>query len=175
MTGFLSKLFGGSKDASKGNEYTKAVDEVLGKLIDKAGFDLSFEVTSPAANTVSVELKGGDENLVTDRDGQLLDSIQLYLLRVLQHRFHDEKVDVVIDCSQYRQEANKQLEDLAERLKDKALTSNKSVYFRALPPKDRKVIHQYLANDERVKSRSVGEGLYKRIKIYPARPVEVEK
>ena len=57
--------------------------------------------------------------------------------------------------------------NLAEKLKNRAIDQGKSVYLRALPPKDRKIIHQFLANDDRVKSRSVGDGLYKKIKIYP--------
>jgi spoIIIJ-associated protein len=58
---------------------------------------------------------------------------------------------------------------LADKLKGIAIDKGKSVYFRALPPKDRKLIHQYLAEDGRVKSRSVGEGHFKKIKIYPNR------
>ena len=57
---------------------------------------------------------------------------------------------------------------LAEKLKGIAVSKKKSVYFRALPPKERKIVHQYLADDDRVKSRSIGDGLYKKIKIYPA-------
>ncbi|MCB0415883.1 MAG: hypothetical protein KDD50_16215, partial [Bdellovibrionales bacterium] len=67
----------------------------------------------------------------------------------------------------FRQEANDELIKLAEKLKGIALKKKKSVYFRALPPKDRKIIHQYLAEDGRVKSQSVGDGLYKKIKIFP--------
>ena len=62
--------------------------------------------------------------------------------------------------------------ELAEKLKGIALEKGKSVYFRALPPKDRKVIHQYLAEDGRVKSRSIGEGHFKKIKIYPTQTSE---
>ena len=61
--------------------------------------------------------------------------------------------------------------DLADRLKGIVLSKSKPVYIRALPPKDRKVIHQYLAEDSRVKSRSVGEGHYKKIKIYPTKEI----
>lgn len=57
--------------------------------------------------------------------------------------------------------------ELADKLKEIALTKGKPVYFRALPPKDRKVVHQYLAEDGRVKSRSVGDGHFKKIKIFP--------
>ena len=99
----------------------------------------------------------------------MIDSVQLFLKRVIQHHFPDDRTDVVIDCNGFIEESSKELVELAEKLKGIALEKGKSVYFRALPPKDRKVIHQYLASDDRVKSRSIGDGLYKKIKIYPAK------
>ena len=58
-------------------------------------------------------------------------------------------------------------QDEFEKLKNVAVEKGKPVYFRALPPRDRKLIHQFLAEDGRVKSRSVGEGVFKKIKIFP--------
>jgi len=78
-------------------------------------------------------------------------------------------VNVYCDSNNYRKEASEELIKLADKLKKIALDKNKSVYFRALPPKDRKTIHQYLAEDGRVKSKSVGEGHFKKIKIFPAK------
>ncbi len=72
-----------------------------------------------------------------------------------------------VDSNDFREKSNQTLVELAEKLKEVAIERGKSVYFRALPPKDRKVIHQYLAQDERVRSKSIGEGLFKKIKIYP--------
>ena len=67
------------------------------------------------------------------------------------------------------EETEAALIERAESLKTIAIEQGRSVYYRALPPKDRKVVHQYLSKDPRVKSRSLGEGLYKKIKIYPAK------
>ncbi len=174
MTGFFSKIFGGGKAEANKPEHTDVVNETLEGLVKKSGLDLEYTVTLAGENNIAVEIKGQDEKLLIDKEGMTLDAIQLFLLRVLQHRFHDEKIDVTVDCSEYRREANRQLEEVADQLREKVLTNNKSVYYRALPPKDRKVIHQYLANDGRVRSRSVGEGLYKRIKVYPVRSPEAE-
>jgi spoIIIJ-associated protein len=174
MTGFFSKIFGGGKSDVNAPEHINVVNETLKGLVEKSGLDVEFNVTASGENSVAVQISGSDEKMLTDKDGMTLDAIQLFLLRVLQHRFHDEKIDVTVDCSEYRREANRQLEEVADQLREKVLTNNKSVYYRALPPKDRKVIHQYLANDGRVRSRSVGEGLYKRIKVYPVRSQEAE-
>jgi len=94
---------------------------------------------------------------------------------VVQHNFPDDKTNILIDCDGFREESNKALIDLAEKLKGIALEKGKSVYCRALPPKDRKIVHQYLAADERVRSRSIGDGLFKKIKIYPAKHSAAEE
>jgi spoIIIJ-associated protein len=75
----------------------------------------------------------------------------------------------MVDCGGYRDETANALIERAENLKQICIEQGKSVYYRALPPKDRKVVHQYLAKDPRIKSRSLGDGLYKKIKIYPAK------
>jgi spoIIIJ-associated protein len=173
MTGFFSKLFGGKKKTGGNASNTvELVEEILGGLFDKAGFELKFNVrTDGGAETeeITVELSGSDEELLTEKEGGLLDALQLFIKRVTQHQLPDARVNVSFDCNGFREESNRELVELAEKLRDKALEQGRSVYLRALPPKDRKIVHQYLANDERVRSRSVGDGLYKKIKIYPVK------
>lgn len=181
MSGFFSKLFGGGKkkeEVSAGTGSTQAVaaealvNEVMGGLIERAHLDLSFKVTGTKngdTEEITVEVSGADESLVTEKEGALLDAFQLFIKRVLQHQLPDVQVNVNFDSNGFREESSKELIDLAEKLKEKCLEQGRSVYLRALPPKDRKIVHQHLANDERVRSRSVGDGLFKKIKIYPVK------
>jgi spoIIIJ-associated protein len=182
MSGFFSKLFGGKKkdtssttssaSGSGSGSTVSLVEDVMRGLVEKAQLDLSFDVTSDAngeTEEITVQLSGPDENLVTEKEGALLDAFQLFIKRVLQHQLPDARVNVNFDSGNFREESSKSLVELAEKLKEKALEQGRSVYLRALPPKDRKIVHQYLANDERVRSRSVGDGLYKKIKIYPVK------
>lgn len=171
MAGFLSKLFGG-----KGKEETNVqtmIKKTLEELFHKAYFDLSFDLKSSTSDsgevTVRIELYGADEELFKDRKGQILDAFQLYLKRVIQHNFPEDKTNIMVDCGGYREESEQALIDRAENLKTIAIEQNKSVYYRALPPKERKIVHQYLAKDPRVKSRSLGDGHFKKIKIFPAK------
>lgn len=183
MSGFFSKLFGGgTKKSETGNTYangaaegtaTALVETTMQGLLDRAGLDITFDVRSEGTvnetEEITVELSGSDEALLTEKEGALLDAFQLFFKRALQHQLPDARVNVSFDCNGYRDESSKALVELAEKLKEKCLEQGRSVYFRALPPKDRKVVHQHLANDERVRSRSVGDGLYKKIKIYPVK------
>lgn len=168
---FLSKLFGGKKKAS--SDVESLISATVEGLIEKAQFELAFDVRSEQnageEPKITVEFEGADEELLKDKEGQMIDALQLFLKRVIQHHFPEDRTEVLIDCNGYREESSQQLIELAEKLKGIALEKGKSVYFRALPPKDRKIIHQHLASDERVKSRSIGDGLYKKIKIYPVK------
>ena len=141
-------------------------------MIEKSGFELSFELSTEKTDSESVltiEFSGADEELLKDKKGQLLDAFQLLVKRVIQHNFPEDKTNVMVDAGGYREETEQALIDKAENLKQMALEQGRSVYYRALPPKERKIVHQYLAQDPRIKSRSLGDGLYKKIKIYPVK------
>jgi spoIIIJ-associated protein len=166
---FFKRLFGGKKES--GGEVENLVRQTLDGLIEKGNFELEYELSFEADDKgepqVLIEMKGADAEILRDKEGQMIEALQLFIKRVLQHHLPDDRSNVVIDSNGYREESSQALVELAEKLKGIALEKGKPVYFRALPPKDRKVIHQYLAGDERVKSRSIGEGVYKKIKIYP--------
>ncbi len=173
MAGFFSKLFGGGGKKKGEATALELAQGAMTGIIEKANFDLKFTVSSQGEKDkeeITFNLEGKDADLLTEKEGALLDSIQMFIKRVIQHQLPESRVDVHFDCNGYREEANKSLVELAEKLRDRALEQGRSVYFRALHPKDRKVVHQYLAGDERVRSRSVGDGLFKKIKIYPVKP-----
>jgi spoIIIJ-associated protein len=165
--GLFTKIFGGKNSTGEGQGL---INDLLNGTIERAGLDISFDIKfdkSGDKEVIRVEFFGEDENLFVEKDGALLDAFQLFLKRALQHSDATNNSQLYCDCNGFRDKANQSLVELAEKLKNRALDQGKSVYLRALPPKDRKVIHQFLANDERVKSRSIGDGLYKKIKIYP--------
>ena len=170
MAGFFQKLFGGGK--SKAGDVEAMVQDTLEGLIEKSGLDLDFDITEKKDgdnNTLAIDLSGPDEEIMRDKKGQVLDAFQLIIKRIIQHNFPVDKTNITVDSGGYREETEAALIERAESLKIIAIEQGRSVYYRALPPKDRKVVHQYLSKDPRVKSRSLGEGLYKKIKIYPAK------
>lgn len=173
MVGFFSKIFGSEKK----NDLESIVEATLNGILEKGNFDLSYELNlskKEELTEIKIEFSGGDEELLKDYKGQLLDAIQLILKRVTQHHFSEVLTNIIVDCGGYREESEAALIERAEHLKTIAIEQGKSVYYRALPPKERKVVHQYLALDGRVKSRSLGDGLYKKIKIFPAKSADLE-
>lgn len=167
MTGLFGKIFGSKKKKAEGLE--GIVTDMVGEIVALSGWEIEFDVFKDDVGDVNVNFSGLDEEMFTSKEGALLDALQLFVRRAVQHQMPDEQANINLDCANFREQANDALIALAEKLKGIALQKGKSVYFRALPPKDRKVIHQYLAEDGRVKSRSIGDGHFKKIKIYPVK------
>ncbi len=169
MSGFFGKLFGKNSSDEKPSDTKSVIEDCLEGLKATSELVFDYDVVAEGEDNINVEIHGADEEIFRAREGQLLDAIQLFLTRVVQHRLPESHVSIRVDNAGFRDQANQELTDLAEKLKNVALEKGKPVYFRALPPRDRKVIHQYLAEDGRVRSRSVGEGFFKKIKIYAVR------
>ncbi len=184
MSGFFSKLFGNNKSANGssqnsggGSEAVAMVEQTIAGVVERAGFALEFTVESQVNGEIEdivVQFTGDDEDMMTAENGEMLDSFQLFAKRVLQHKLPEARVEVHTDASGFRERATQSLVDLTDKLKDKCLESGKSQYMRPLAPKDRKTVHQHLATDERVRSRSIGEGHFKKVKIYPAKSARDE-
>ena len=167
MKGFLGKLFGGAEKSKDDSSPASILADVLETIISIAKLELSFDVlVNEETKGVKIDLYGKDEGLLLNRDGQLLDGMQLYLRRVIQHQMPDTRVDLVLDCDSYRERSDESLLKLANKLKGIVIQKGKPVYVKALPPAKRKTVHQFLADDDRVKSRSIGDGHFKKVKIF---------
>jgi predicted RNA-binding protein Jag len=159
------------KKLFKGKEKTPAslVEQVLQDLLEKGGFLLSMEIKEKNEEEIFVDIFGEDEGLLKTKDGRFLLALQTYLNRVVQHHFFGQSVFVRLDSGNFFEEKEQRLLDLADKLKQKALSTGRPVYIKkALSPFQRRKVHQFLTEDGEVRTSSVGEGFYKNICITPA-------
>lgn len=142
------------------------IEDTLMGILERGNFNLSYEISFlDKENRVEIELFGEDEKMLVDRDGQLLNAIQSLIFSVVQNNFSDKKTYVSVDCQGFLQRQDKELIQLADKLKKIVLKKKTPVYFRVLPPKDRRTVYQHLLKDDRVVGESIGEGHFKKIKL----------
>ena len=164
----LTKLFGGSavKIGMEG-----VLDDVVNHVIKYSSLKLSYDVKkSKDGKNILFDFYGEDEELIRDKEGAFLNAMQLFLKRVQQNKnkSNEKYMNVIVDSGTFREDQDQSLIDLAEKLKLLCLERQKPVYFRAFLPRERRIIHQYLSDDSSIRSKSIGEGLFKKIKVYPA-------
>ena len=158
----MLNLFGAKKQSSK-----KEITEVLNEILEKGGFSLSFQV-SEKEEEVLVDIFGEDEGLLKTREGKLLQALQTYCLCALKKKFPESQQRIVVDSNGFWEEQQKRLFSLVEDLVEKAVQTNRPVVLKkALAPNERRLVHEKVSKDERIKSLSFGEGFYKNIKFVP--------
>ncbi|MEE4314332.1 MAG: Jag N-terminal domain-containing protein [Desulfofustis sp.] len=108
--------------------------------------------------------------ILTSQEGRTLDSLQ-YLLRKIVSRKLPGRIQLSIDVGDYRARRNEQLRDQALHYATQVKQDGKTQVIASLNPSERRVVHVCLQDDPEVRSRSIGEGLFKKVLIYkPGKP-----
>ncbi len=142
-----------------------AIRDLTQTLLAKMGFELEVEA-SLSGDQLRVRIHPGAhlEELV-GREGNVLDALQ-YLLRKIVAQRLPGRLDLSLDAGNYREQRQQELRELALDLARQVKSTGTSQTLGALNPADRRIVHLALKDDPDIRSVSIGEGLFKRIRIY---------
>ncbi len=115
---------------------------------------------------IEAEFKTSDASLLIGNKGQTLNAIEL-LLNVLVNRGAEPRVKIVVDTEGYRGRRQEALERLAIKLADKVIKTGKKCEMESMNAHERRIIHMTLQNNPAIESIAEGEGIYRRVVIYP--------
>jgi len=136
---------------------------LLKRFCEHLGFVSHYEVVrAEDAYEINLETDGSD-GLLIGRGGETLAALQ-HLFARMASRIDDE-MRVRVDVAGYRKRRHDQLRKKAADLAARALEGGQDVLTEPLPADERRIIHLALADDKRVETRAVGEGLTKRVVI----------
>lgn len=120
---------------------------------------------------IILNIETEDAGLLIGKQGQTLEALQYLISKILAKKSR-RKVRVSIDVESYRARHNEALVHLAMKNGDKVKRSGRPVTLNPMNPHDRRIVHLTLQNDRDLKTMSRGEGLYKKVIIYPAKKKE---
>ena len=139
------------------------VEAFLRDIADKMGIDLDFSVKA-GEELVFVEITGKDTGTIIGKRGATLDAVQC-LASYVVNKENGKYTRVILDAENYRSKREKTLVNLANRLAGKVERTRHSVTLEPMNPYERKVIHCTLQNHPKVKTRSEGKDLYRKVII----------
>jgi len=114
---------------------------------------------------LKMQIKGDHLDQIIGPAGQTLDSIQ-YLLRKMAGKKMTERVQLSLNAGDFRESRIKELEETAARLAVEVKENGRTKSIPSLNPAERRIVHMILQTDTAIRSRSVGDGLYKKVLIY---------
>lgn len=145
-------------------ESREIVKTELLQLVRLMGFPSTVE-TEAVGQSMVCTLRGDFEENLTGVDGKVLDSLQ-YILRKIISRKVPERLRISINVGDFREKRLEELKVRAVELAAIVKEDGKTQVLPALNPSERRVIHMILQEDNDIRSRSVGDGLFKKILIY---------
>jgi spoIIIJ-associated protein len=113
-----------------------------------------------------IEVAGDGSGLLIGKRGQTIDSLQFITNRIL-NKNREEPLYVTIDTEGYRERHISHLRSMAIKIGQKVKRTGQSISLEKMNPYDRRIIHITLKNDSRVNTKSIGEGIYKKVVILP--------
>ncbi len=116
-------------------------------------------------STVLCTITGPHEEHIVGPEGRTLDSLQ-YLLRKMVSSHLPDRIMLALDAGNFRERRGEELKAKALELAEQVKADGKTQAIPALNPSERRVVHIALQEDKGVRSRSVGEGLFKKVLIY---------
>jgi spoIIIJ-associated protein len=137
-------------------------------LFERMELDVEAEFADETDERVLVNLTGEDADRLLGRGKmgpKALEAVETILSRVFAG--HSRSNDIYLDVDGARKARTERLENVAEDLADRAIELSKKVTMSGLNSSERRVIHHRLREDDRVDTESVGEGIFRRLRIEP--------
>lgn len=141
--------------------------EILRGILSRMGYDLEVQVKEQDSR-VLLDIVGDAGGELIGEKGQTLDALQ-YLVSRIMSRAHNFKQPIVIDNGGYRQRRNEALQQMAQELREKCVSSGKVLAVNPMSAHDRRIIHMALKEVPDVTTQSEGDGPYRRVLIVPTK------
>ena len=138
----------------------------LKQMIEDMGIDCDIE-SRTEGNMIKFNIMCSEESdivIIIEKREETVDSLQ-YIVNLVTNRNSDTYIRVILDCNQYRSKRERSLQKLARRLADKAIKTGRDIKLEPMNPYERRIIHTYLQNDEKVNTFSQGNEPNRRVII----------
>lgn len=147
----------------------KAIEETKLYLQDVAGGMQIDDLTvshEQNGKTVRFTMESEKVAMLIGKRGQTLNALQ-QLAQLVANRHAEQFMIVELDAENYRERRQETLEQLADRMADKAIRTGSRVQFEPMPSYERKVIHQALSRRLDIDTHSEGKDPNRYLVIEP--------
>lgn len=165
VASILDETFG-KKDASQALEAAASLGkDVVKRFINFITTDAEVDVVKNG-DKIQYNVSGGNTAILIGKRGQTLEAMQ-YLVEKIVNKQHEKRIRIQIDIEGYLNSRRERLESQALRLGEKVKRTGKPLTVGQFNAHDRRIIHMVLKEETALRTQSMGEGYYRKIKIFP--------
>ncbi len=144
------------------SEPATSVRQWCDEVFRLGGFELALRTTENDQQIV-VKLYGRDARRMLERNGELLDAVQVLVNKALVGRKVEK--DIELDCAAFKERRVEEIGQQARATADRVRRDGREQLLPAMSPIERRIVHLTLQDDADVTTESRGDGFYKRVAI----------
>ena len=142
------------------------IKKLTKEFFEKTTFEVEVDILPEHDQTIPINLKTEEPQILIGEGGQTLLEIQ-HLLKAILKRQIPESFYIDLDINDYKKKKNEYLKEMARSAADEVALTKKEKTLAAMPAYERRIIHLELANRSDVVSESVGEEPDRKVVIKP--------
>ncbi len=144
-------------------DVSSAPDTILRELLNRMGIEAEVESDFVEGST-HLNVRTDSPALLIGKHGQTLDAIER-LLNCIVNKASLVKRRVFVDTEGYRERREERLVEMAHQMAEQVKYTNREVVLAPMSPRDRRIIHVALKEDDIISTYSQGEGDMRRVVI----------
>ncbi|MCD6550114.1 KH domain-containing protein [bacterium] len=142
------------------------IQKIIEEFFDKMNFSVEIQLKPLEKETLPVDIKTSEPQILIGEKGETLVSIQR-LLKVLLRRKLDKNLYIDLDINGYKKKKIDYLRQLARSVADDVALTKKEQILPPMPAYERRIIHLELAERGNVVTESIGQEPQRRVVIRP--------
>jgi len=153
-------------------ELNTKVKEFISLVVTALGYTPeSVEVSSeesPEKTNMQVIIKGTDMDLLIGYHGKNLEALHQITVSFIKRVFPPEKkVSLFVDVGDYFEKQNEKVREMVTQAVEEVKLLDEPYEFKPMAPRLRRIVHLEAEKHTEVRTESTGEGLDRRVIIYP--------
>ena len=144
----------------------ETIKKTVEEFFQKITFEVEIDLLPEKEETVPINLKMDEPQILIGEGGQTLNEIQ-HLLKAILRKKISEPFYINLDINDYKKKKTEYLRELARSLADEVSLTKKEKTLAPMPAYERRIIHLELSNRSDVFSESTDEEPNRKIIIKP--------
>ena len=140
-------------------------DDLLRTMLEHMGMDATV-TREERDGDIILNIEADDAAILIGRHGATLDAMQ-FLVNSILNKSSLVKRKIVVNAGQYREKREDMLNEMAHQAARHVRATGREVKLEPMNPRDRRIVHMALRDDDDVRTFSRGVGQFRAVVIAP--------
>jgi spoIIIJ-associated protein len=147
------------------SEFSTKTCELTQKILSLMDIKSNVEEVKEEEDILHIRINSKSSGLIIGKKGRTLEALQ-FLVNVIANKNREESKKVLLDIEGYRGKKEESIRRLALKTANIVRKTRKAKLLEPMNPFERRLVHLTLQNFSDIETKSEGEGIYKKVKIF---------